>query len=607
MKFTTLAFSLSLSSSLGLSQSIQLLNVTTAISGFTSSCVAVLNQAIACDASIKWAGGGRYEDDQTLSALCTTACTSGLSTWLRRVAGACTQRSLGPQGSSILPAFWIEKIIEQYSLACFKDSAGSKLCNAVLRDALGIDAKNQKQTKSPASTATCDDCFLKQIQTRLQMPLKSDPDLAKTFTSLTKQCSKTGYAVTTPASTQWILWGTSTPTVSSGNTPKPTGCQGTMYTVKSGDTCQSVSYANSVSTADLLMANNLQAFCANFPKSGNLCISKAAKCKVYTVKKGDTCASIGTANKLTWTQVVAWNPIFGDSCNSIDQFTGWTACISNPGGDWVNLHPTTPTPSTADIPTPTWIGTDASLLPQPTFGGMINGSDIWTFQYAPGTRLDCRTFANGTDFGNSAACADVAKGFGVSTQNLTDWNPSLLNNSCVLDGKLTYCVQALRLNATTFTPYCSATDVPDYGRKCDEFLALWGLSIENFAAWNDGVGSACENWVLVLADPCGVIETAYGLQHARFVAWNPAVGQNCTEMEAGYDYCVSIPGFKPKYSSYVPPWATISRKIPNLNAISSTAVKTASSTTGRTAVPVTGGVSTATKATSAKVSGTTRA
>lgn len=333
------------------------------------------------------------------------------------------------------------------------------------------------------------------------MPLKSDPDLAKTFTSLTKQCSKTGYAVTTPASTQWILWGsttgspTATPTSSSVTVPKPTGCQGTTYTVKSGDTCQSVALANNLSTADLLMGNNLQAFCAKFPTSGNLCIPKSAKCKVYTVKKGDTCASIGTANKLTWTQVVTWNPIFGDSCNAINQYVGWTACISNPGGDYVNPHPTTPKPSTSAIATPTWIGTAASLLPKPTFGGMINGSDVWTFAYAQGTRLDCAIFANGTDFGASAACADVANGYGVSTQNLTDWNPSL-KDSCVLDGKLTYCVQAARLNATTFTQYCSATDIPEYGLKCDQFLALWGLTVDNFAAWNDGVGSACENWVL---------------------------------------------------------------------------------------------------------------
>lgn len=126
----------------------------------------------------------------------------------------------------------------------------------------------------------------------------------------------------------------------------------------------------------------------------------------------------------------------------------------------------------------------------------MNGSDVWTYKYAEGTRLDCRIYANGTEFGSSAACADVAKGYGVSTQNLTTWNPSLLKNSCVLDGTLTYCVQAVRLNATSITSYCTLSETPDYGLSCNQFLSVLSLSIENFSAWNIGVGSACENWVL---------------------------------------------------------------------------------------------------------------
>ncbi|KAF2733508.1 hypothetical protein EJ04DRAFT_438887, partial [Polyplosphaeria fusca] len=176
---------------------------------------------------------------------------------------------------------------------------------------------------------------------------------------------------------------------------------------------------------------------------------------------------------------------------------------------------------------------------------------------AEGTRLDCYVYANGSQFGNSASCADVAKGYGATTKNLTDWNPSLLDNSCTLDGKLTYCVQPMALNATNYTQYCVLSDTPDYGLTCDEFMAVWGTDIDMFSSWNPGVGSTCENWLLgrfgsclvrhfrqpgivstcnqyamcnqsnILADPCGIIETKYGLQHARFVAWNPAVGQNC--------------------------------------------------------------------------------
>ncbi len=52
--------------------------------------------------------------------------------------------------------------------------------------------------------------------------------------------------------------------------------------------------------------------------------------------------------------------------------------------------------------------------------------------------------------------------------------------------------------------------------------------------------------------PCTLMETAYGLSHARFVAWNPAVKQDCSGLYPGYEYCVSIPNFKPTYTTPAP-------------------------------------------------------
>jgi hypothetical protein len=39
---------------------------------------------------------------------------------------------------------------------------------------------------------------------------------------------------------------------------------------------------------------------------------------------------------------------------------------------------------------------------------MINGTDIWTYKFADGTRLDCDS---------------VAKGYGVTVEQLVNWNP----------------------------------------------------------------------------------------------------------------------------------------------------------------------------------------
>ena len=91
--------------------------------------------------------------------------------------------------------------------------------------------------------------------------------------------------------------------------PTPTGCEGTQYALRSGDTCQSVASARGFSVAGLLSANGLQSYCANFPTQGTLCIPAVARCRTYAVKSGDTCTKIAEANKLVWAQIISWNPV----------------------------------------------------------------------------------------------------------------------------------------------------------------------------------------------------------------------------------------------------------------------------------------------------------
>lgn len=102
------------------SAQVQIYNLTVADTNLSSTCVGVLNQNVNCDASIQWVGyNGRYESAATLSTLCTTGCSSALSTWLRRVAGACTTRYNDTQsGNLILPALWAEAVIEHHNLVC---------------------------------------------------------------------------------------------------------------------------------------------------------------------------------------------------------------------------------------------------------------------------------------------------------------------------------------------------------------------------------------------------------------------------------------------------------------------------------------------------------
>ena len=134
-----------------------------------------------------------------------------------------------------------------------------------------------------------------------------------TVIAVTKQCNKSGFQVTPPATTTIFVTTGATPSTSVP-TSTPKECEGTKYSLKSTDTCQSVSAAQGISTADLLIANGLRPYCDNFPKSGQLCIPTSAKCKTYIIKSGDDCVKIADANKLTFTQFVTWNPVVGQTC-----------------------------------------------------------------------------------------------------------------------------------------------------------------------------------------------------------------------------------------------------------------------------------------------------
>ena len=126
--------------------------------------------------------------------------------------------------------------------------------------------------------------------------------------------------------------------------PTAQACSGAQYTINSGNTCNSISSSQGISTIDLLAANNL-ASCVSLPKSGSLCIPSASKCTVYTVQQNDTCASVANAHTLTSVQVVTWNPILSKDCSSIGASVGQDICISAPGGGWTNPSPTSDPPT----------------------------------------------------------------------------------------------------------------------------------------------------------------------------------------------------------------------------------------------------------------------
>jgi hypothetical protein len=169
---------------------------------------------------------------------------------------------------------------------------------------------------------------------------------------------------------------------------------------------------------------------------------------------------------------------------------------------------------------PPFVGTDMSLLPKPTWPGSVNGSDDWVLNFAEGTRLDCYRYANGTQLGNITSCNDVANGFGVSVDNLKQWNPSL-NQTCSLTSGLAYCVLLVENNTPNITEACIDTQTPAFNTTCDDFIALNDVTLDLLSSWNPAIGQNCENFKQGMSTSMllAIISSNSAIQQVMLTAW----------------------------------------------------------------------------------------
>jgi hypothetical protein len=111
---------------------IQLLNIS-ATDGIPSLCISVLNQQVTCDSALLAAGNAvqngpvfgtpQFFNSSQLTALCTTTCQNMLTTWMRRIAGACgTTLYEQPDGGKAVPAAIAENFVEVFNSVCLKNA-----------------------------------------------------------------------------------------------------------------------------------------------------------------------------------------------------------------------------------------------------------------------------------------------------------------------------------------------------------------------------------------------------------------------------------------------------------------------------------------------------
>ncbi|KAL3295352.1 carbohydrate-binding module family 50 protein [Colletotrichum asianum] len=234
----------------------------------------------------------------------------------------------------------------------------------------------------------------------------------------------------------------------------------------------------------------------------------------HYVGDAHTCAYIVESYggpELTMSNFLSWNPAIGSDCGGLIWDT-WVCVSIKPQTSTFSYNFPTANGSTTPIPeptdyTPTSLPPVETLIPSPT---------------QPGLSPSCRAFYKAQADDN----CQVILGFGVSTEEqFFEWNPALDGNCNGLWLDYFYCIAAYDpLDTDNLPPLATVTSRPS-----------------NVAGGTTGL---CTVWYQASkVDTCDSIVGPFGrFSLAEFLEWNLGVGSDCSGIQAGWSYCVAIPG-----------------------------------------------------------------
>ncbi|KAL7908548.1 hypothetical protein GGI35DRAFT_493637 [Trichoderma velutinum] len=150
----------------------------------------------------------------------------------------------------------------------------------------------------------------------------------------------------------------------------------------------------------------------------------------------------------------------------------------------------------------------------------------WGMVLAPRQLISCEA-ANVASSGDT--CASFAAKWRLVEKLFVSLNPSI-NCSKLVAGQ-DYCVVGTFLSA----PPASDSTLITSTRPPTATPSASGHPLK------PGMNPDCRGFLLIHpGDSCPVFEAEYGISHDQFLAWNPTVNKDCTNIEAGYYYCISL-------------------------------------------------------------------
>ncbi|KAI0350482.1 hypothetical protein OH77DRAFT_1069072 [Trametes cingulata] len=512
-----------------------------------------------------------------LNQLCSTTCYDSIISTVAKVDAACAGWPYILGDTSYVASFPFQYLAYIWNLTCI--TQGSDYCVNIAQSS--PSTSDTSITDEPPSVL-CQNCTLDTLNVQMSSAFGWDASFVPDWMTVQSTCGVTFnntvpagllFDSDDPAATNATSYNvTAAPTLAPASTDN---CVFGTYTIKAGDTCQSIASANSLSYDQLIAVNGLDMPCTKLPAAGGkICLS--GSCPLYTVQANDTCVGIYMANKISWSQLLAWNPQINSYCTNIDTQVGKGICIGPPGGGYqasTALPPVSGTPTALAIPTgPIAPGSDRSMcgmwyeaVPGDTCPQILQIFQITNdtfYALNPNVNSDCSNLLAGFEycvavFGNATSTSVfTVTTTGVSLLSIVDGDFPAVTGTIIATGNIT-------VTPVTATPQQSypSTSPP----------------APTIAPGTLGEDSCLQYYTVQPGDTCLGIETIFSLRDVEFRTWNPEIDANCANIQVGLSYCV--------FGPYVPYTPTITVPPPTTSLGSGPPTTTTTTTTSAAPVP----------------------
>ncbi|KAJ7186092.1 hypothetical protein C8R46DRAFT_1289630 [Mycena filopes] len=608
-------------------------------STLSTSCRSALLSSLNCDPDLPVLPSTPSASRLFLDAVCTADCASSLKSYRTALQASCPgDNFLLVAGDKYPPTFPVDYYSYYYNATCLKTGQGYCADEAGIFYNITQLYQNTSAYVDLPDDMLCDPCFLEAAQLQLESPYATTPELATNWPGIQTRCSSTlSYVpptLTIPPPSQYQFM------VVNGTTEAPSLCIWGTYNVKEGDTCQSIAAERSIVIDQLVALNSLDQDCTLLPDRVGSALCLPQQCQLYTVKSGDTCDSIATAFKLVYSQVLSLNFQLDLACRTLPDYVNSTICVGLTGYSIPTPTQSPVTTATAPAATVTgvpiapstdpaecgaWhviVGGDTcnqlslnyqiSLLDLYQLNPMLNsnctnlflgysycvegfnvtfadsptntavGPAAWptptdsTYvepELAPGTATDCSTWWIPR---TGISCSEALFLFNITLAELQFWNLSLAPNcdAALRLDKTIYCVEdgpPLNVAPGTITEGCANFYVPVAGDSCSTIETRYNLTLSMFISMNPEIDASCDNLALGLAycvaststggppdnvapgtitsgcteyytvlsgDSCSTLETHFDLTLSQFISMNPEIDATCANLALGDAYCV---------------------------------------------------------------------